>query len=245
MNDGQIHFARLSESERSRVVKHLMENRFPIVLWVRGDKEKRVIVEVNYYLGEFEEVVFTFKETDFDYDQKNVLIHFSMKSMNFFGTAKVSVPQNGPEGILTLGEFFLTERRSSFRLKIDSSHKVICFISKEESAGNDARPSFKVGDISQGGLSFIIKDTKRRSFIKDKMIHSMELIFDDSSLVIPKAKVVRVVPERSSEEGEGNQLKVQVQFFDVPSHVDNELGRLINKYIRKNDAIQAFENFLT
>ena len=246
MSASQIHFARLSESERDRAIKYLIDHHFSIVLRLREYSGKSVTAKINYYLQEFDKVVFTFEETEFDYDQKNVLVYFSIKGVSFFGTAKVSISENGPEGILTLGkEFFLCEKRSSFRLKTDTNHKVICFIAQEEIGGDDLNPSFKVKDISTGGLSFIIEKIKRGCFIKDKMIHSMEVVFDGFSLIIPRAKVLNIAPYHPPSEGEASQFKVNIQFFDVPAHVDNKLGGLINKYMKKDDVIEAFKKFLT
>ena len=120
MSASPIHFSSLSASERNSALKYLIENRFSIVLRLRGYREKGVTAKINYYLEEFDKVVLTFEKTEFDYDQKSALVYFSIKGMGFFGTAKVSIPENGPEGILTFGkELFLCERRSSFRLKTD------------------------------------------------------------------------------------------------------------------------------
>ena len=99
----------------------------------------------------------------------------------------------------------------------------------------------RVQDISTTGLALHISELEEKFIAKDQIYKNLEIVFPDEKISIPEAKIVYVVPYIAEKI---KKYKVGVQFINLSSTIDQQIGKKINELLRQVDSNKDFENFI-
>lgn len=101
----------------------------------------------------------------------------------------------------------------------------------------------RVQDLSTTGMALHIGELEAEQIKKDREFEKVELVFTSETLVIPKIRVMYVVPYIGADKNV-KKFKVGIRFEDVPLDLDQKLGKKINELLRSNDNNSDFEDFI-
>lgn len=101
----------------------------------------------------------------------------------------------------------------------------------------------RVQDLSTTGMALHIGEVERDYFQKDLIFHNVKIKFSDEIIVVPEAKIVYVVDYISSDKV-SKKFKLGVHFENLPTTIDDLIGKKINRLLRENDFNKDFENFI-
>lgn len=241
-----------------------------LILWIKGSKEKFKLVTTDFNKSKNEIMA----EGKFSFlPGAELLASFEARGMSFFSKVKVSGVAPDEIKILFYNDLFKSERRNSYRLLTYPNYNVnahfglgeqykggsVFPINKKPSQteifknflkivedSSDAERTvgkFRVQDLSVTGMSINIGDLETDFFIKDQLFHNVKLTFPDEQIILPEVKVVYIINAISAQKS-GQKFRVGLHFSNLPSLVDDQLGRKINKLLRHKDTDQDFENFI-
>ncbi len=115
--------------------------------------------------------------------------------------------------------------------------------SHQAESGKTQRLKIRIQDLSITGMALHVGELESRYFLKDLVFNQVTLRFEDEEFQIPKTKVVYVVDYISSDRNL-KSYKVGCQFVDLPTNLDEKLGKKINLLLRQIDFNKDFENFV-
>lgn len=101
----------------------------------------------------------------------------------------------------------------------------------------------RIQDLSTTGMALHIGDVEREYFAKDMTFENVVIRFTDESITIPVAKIVYVVDYIGNDK-QASRFKLGVHFENLPTSIDDQIGRKINYLLRQNDSNKDFENFI-
>lgn len=101
----------------------------------------------------------------------------------------------------------------------------------------------RIQDLSTTGMALHVGDVERDYFQKDYTFQNVRLRFSDETIVIPQAKIVYVVDYISTDKLV-KKYKLGVHFENLPTAIDDQIGKKITKLLRENDFNKDFENFI-
>ena len=233
MENKDIYFSIISTLELDKNIEYLIKNNLLASIWKKGKNEKnksRETIVIKSYHRDSRKADFVYMESRPNYYQDDVLVNFSIKGVHFFGTGHIA-----EEMLVFNGDFFKYERRANFRLVIELHSEIVYTV-----AITNGLSKLKVHDISVGGMALIIEagEKEKEHFSPGRIIQNIDLSLNKLSFPIARARVAYVIPHHS-------QFKVGLQFLDLPVRIGDQLGHFINRYIKRDDIRQAFENFLT
>lgn len=118
-------------------------------------------------------------------------------------------------------------------------------VNSPEETGAEASSMLKirVQDLSTTGMSIHIGELEKEHFAKDKIFENVNIRFTDSVIQVPKIKVMYLVPYVGADRNL-KQYKAGIHFENIPTIIDEALGKKINDLLRQNDNDKDFENFL-
>lgn len=114
---------------------------------------------------------------------------------------------------------------------------------KAESTGESNLLSIRVQDLSTTGMALHVGELEAKYFKKDLIFHNVNLRFTDEVMVIPEVKVVYVVDYLSADKNL-KKFKLGLHFENLPTTLDDQIGKKINRLLRENDFNKDFENFI-
>lgn len=113
---------------------------------------------------------------------------------------------------------------------------------KENESNDGARLKIRVQDLSTTGMALHIGELEHRYFSKGLVFHKVNIRFTDEVIAVPEVKVVYVVDYIS--EKNIKKYKLGLHFDNLPTNIDDQIGKKINRLLRENDFNKDFENFI-
>jgi len=101
----------------------------------------------------------------------------------------------------------------------------------------------RIQDISVTGMAIHVSDLELKYFEKEKVFKNVNILFPDEIITVPEVKIVYVV-EFLAQDKKSRRFKVGCNFSNLPSNIDDSLGKKINSLLRENDFNKDFENFI-
>lgn len=114
---------------------------------------------------------------------------------------------------------------------------------KDSEVSQTGQLKVRVQDLSTTGMAIHIGELERNHFPKDHIFQNVTLSFTNEKLLIPKVKVMYVVPYIGPDRNL-KVFKVGLHFEELALSVDQTLGKKINEMLRANDKNKDFENFI-
>lgn len=101
----------------------------------------------------------------------------------------------------------------------------------------------RVQDLSTTGMAIHVGELESKHFQKDVIFRNAEIRFTDEVITVPEVKVVYVVDYISNDKNI-KKYKIGLHFENLPTNVDDQIGKKINRLLRENDFNKDFENFI-
>lgn len=101
----------------------------------------------------------------------------------------------------------------------------------------------RVQDLSTTGLAIHVGEIESKFFQKDLVFQNVGIRFTDEIIEVPKVKVMYVVDYISNDKNL-KKFKVGLHFEEIPTRIDDLIGKKINRLLRENDFNKDFENFI-
>ena len=238
-SDSNIYFSELTDWEEHVSLNHLIKNKSHIILWESGIKEKWTVPVASYEEDDREIILSPVKGAEINYPDK-VLFYFYIKNVYFFSEGMMTLRAAFPRDVLKIQRKILKyDIRKKFRFLISQSDRVSC-----KAIVKDDLSLFDIHDISVGGMSIIINQEEMALFSEGEMIKNIKILFNETTLVITESKISYIVDIKGSKSDDQRRMKVGFHFVNIASHIDNQLGALINKFLTKIDLRNTFENLL-
>lgn len=265
----QTFFSKLDQTEKNNRLKAIGNNRGLVTVWVKGSKDKHHLNCMTYDADRTTLVLDT-RDNVFP-ENTQVLCSFEFRGMNFFSEV-VFVKSIGDMACLKFdGILFKSEKRQAFRLMTFPQHevwavvdleeayqggKVIDFRSKQSHTqllqnflslveGDETNPSalkIRVQDLSTSGMALHIGELEAQYFPKEAEFKNVKLKFVDEEILIPQVKIVYVAKITNADKNL-TKYKLGVNFENLSSKIDLQLGKKINELLRANDHNKDFETF--
>lgn len=264
----QTFFSKQTPEEKTGRFNQLVSLGENIVIWQKGSKERHSF-KPSYFDEKLNELVVDNKDVIFAVGAL-VLATFEIRGMNFFCEMTISKSSKGYTLLQIPGTLFKSERRSSYRLLTFPIYEVYAHFKLEKTPGTSSvinlntrssqRDLFKsflklvdaeeegkeilkirVQDVSTTGLALHITELEEKFIAKDQVYKNLDIVFPDETICIPEAKIVYVVPYIAEKI---KRYKVGVQFINLNSKVDHQIGKKINELLRQIDSNKDFENFI-
>ena len=105
------------------------------------------------------------------------------------------------------------------------------------------RLKIRVQDLSTTGLALHVGELEAEYFQKDQIFKDLHLRFSDEVIEVPEAKIMYVVDYISSDKNL-KRYKVGVHFKNLPTKIDDQIGKKINALLRQHDSNKDFETFI-
>jgi len=267
----QTYFSKLEPQEKESRLVQLANSRGQITVWVKGEKTKNHFKVLEFDKNRLEIILDT--KSNIYPNETVLLCSFELRGMYFFiqVTVKISiVDQIILEVNETL---FKSEKRSTYRILtfpiyeiytqfdleeayeggkvIDLKNRTsqtalfknfLKLIETREDAKLNQTVKYRIQDISVSGLSLHIGQLESQLFSKDIIYKQVEIQFPDETIIIPEVKVVYIIDYIAGDKNL-KKFKVGLTFSNLPSGVDDQLGRKINSLLREIDFNKDFENF--
>ncbi len=265
------YFSKQVPEEKLSRLTQLGQSKGAITVWVKGDKTKHQLT-VNEYDKDRTSLVLNSKDKIFPVGT-SLLCSFELRGMNFFGQVTLNKSVLDYMILEFSGDLFKAEKRNSFRLltfpiyeiyaefnldqvyeaghvidiKAKSSQTALFknflkLVDKKEDDDESKIMKHRLQDLSTSGMSLHIGELDAQYFIKDVSFKNVSLIFNDESIVVPEVKVVYIVDYVSSDRNL-KKFKVGLNFTNLPTTLDEKIGKKINQLLRQIDSNKDFENF--
>ena len=270
MTQSGVHFQKLSLAEKAQKLITLSNNHGAMILWRKGSKDKILLRAQNFNRDHFE--IFIEGPGAKFLSDTDVLVTFEVNGTKCFGQGKLSHVNEDTYCVVCNGEFFRSERRSSYRLLTYPHHKVYAHFDVGESyeGGNvinlktkisqtglfkdflklvgegqdeDGRVVFRVADISTTGMAINLGEYESKFFEKDRVFENTVVDFVGEKFTFPKTRVVYVIDYFAKEKSQ-RLYKVGFKFDDVDVNLDEQIGKKINNILREGDDVDDFEDFI-
>lgn len=264
----QTFFSKLDQAEKDNRLTAIGNNRGKVTVWVKGQKEKHLIDVVKY--DPLRMVLVLDTREDIFANNTPTLCSFEFRGMSFFSET-IFMKSVGDFACLKFeSTLFKSEKRSSFRLMTFPIHevwavfnldegyqggKVIDFRTKQSTTaifskflnlveGDETDPAalkVRVQDLSTTGMALHIGELESKYFPKDAVFKNVKIRFADEEVTIPEAKIVYAVNFIGTDKNL-KKFKLGIQFQNLSSTLDHQLGKKINSLLRESDHNKDFEN---
>lgn len=242
-----------------------------VTVWLKGQKQKNQF-KVLEFDKERLEIILDTKDEIFNRGTK-LLCSFELRGMHFFIEVVSNKSIVGHFILEAPGDLFKSEKRGSYRLLTFPIYDVYVefdlgeayeggkivdlrsrtnqtslfknFLKLVENRDGDNQHQtvrYRVQDLSASGMSLHIGELESQLFVKDFVYKEVSLQFTDEVIIIPEVKVVYVVNSIASDKNL-KKFKVGLHFLNLPTNIDDQLGRKINQLLRDIDFNKDFENF--
>jgi hypothetical protein len=267
----QIFFSKQGPEETVSRLGLLASSRGVVTIWLKGSKDKNHL-NVFKFDKERMEIILDSRE-NFYRDGETVLCTFELRGMSFFSEVIFKESVGGFSVLQFKNTLYKSERRNSYRLltfpfyevwaefdlgQIYEGGKVVDLKSKinqtalfknflklvnSTGAAEEGKLKIRVQDLSTTGMALHIGELETPFFKKDMIFEKVDISFSDVVIQIPKAKIVYMVDYLSSDKNL-KKYKLGIHFEELPKHLDDQIGKKINKLLRENDNNKDFENFV-
>lgn len=115
--------------------------------------------------------------------------------------------------------------------------------SKSEAPDATGKLKIRVQDLSTTGMAIHVSEIEGKYFQKDLIFQNVGIRFTDEVIEVPAVKVIYVVDYISNDKNI-KKYKVGLHFHELPTTIDDLIGKKINRLLRENDFNKDFENFI-
>jgi len=263
----ETYFSKLDPKEKESRLIQLGNFRGKVTIWVKGSKHKHKFNVIEYDSDRLD-IVLDNKDNIFTKGSA-LLCSFELRGMSFF--AEVVANRSIVDYLLIEfpGTLFKSEKRASYRLLTFPIYEVYAefFFSEMYEGGKvidlksrtnqtqlfknflklmdtdkevkENQPvKFRVQDLSATGLSLHISEIESKFFFKDAEFSEVKILFNNETITVPEVRVVYVVPLPGAK-----KFKVGFNFPNIPTIIDELIGKKINELLREVDSNKDFENF--
>lgn len=267
----QTYFSKLDPKEKQSRLIQLGNSRGQVTVWVKGQKQKSNFKVLEFDKDRLELILDT-KDQVYARGT-DLLCSFELRGMHFFIQVVANKSLVGHFILEVKAELFKSEKRGSYRLLTYPIYEVYAefdlgeayeggkiidlrsrtnqttlfknflkLVENREGDNQHQTVRYRVQDLSASGMSLHIGELEAQLFSKDFVYKSVNLQFLDEVITIPEVKVVYIV---DSIAGDKNlkKFKVGLNFPNLPTKIDDLLGRKINQLLREVDFNKDFENF--
>lgn len=137
----------------------------------------------------------------------------------------------------------IKKRGSNQTALFKSFLKIVGDDTGSESADATGKLKIRVQDLSTTGLAIHVNEIESKYFQKDLVFQNVGIRFSDEVIEVPKVKVIYVVDYISNDKNL-KKYKVGLHFDELPTTIDDLIGKKINRLLRENDFNKDFENFI-
>lgn len=267
----QTYFSKLDPKEKESRLIQLGNSKGQVTVWVKGSKTKSNF-SVSEFDRNRGEVLLDSKEQVFARGTQ-VLCSFELRGMHFFSQVIVNRSLHEHTILEFKDILYKSEKRGSYRLLTFPIYEIYAefdlgeayeggkvvdlksrtnqtalfksFLKLIENRVDDKqhqKVKYRIQDLSASGLSLHIGEMEVQLFAKDFIFKEVALQFKDETIMIPEVKVVYVVDYISNDKNM-KKFKVGLHFQNLPTAIDDQLGRKINALLREIDFNKDFENF--
>ncbi len=269
----QTYFRKLDDLEKNSRLWQMAQAKVPVIVWLKGEKQKHSF-EVLEYDKELFQITSTTTTSpipspsdvllSFEYKGMNFFSQVKQKvavggkivfvfdgilykSERRASFRLMTYPIYEVYSLFSLGEGYSggnVVQMKSGQSQTGLFKNFLKLVEPEEKQQNTNGSNLKirVQDFSTTGLAIHVGEIEKKYFPKDSVYKNMQLLFTDEVITIPEAKVVYVV-DFIGDKGL-KKIKVGIHFENLPTQIDEALGRKINKLLREVDSNKDFENFL-
>lgn len=267
----QTYFSKLDPKEKQSRLIQLGNSKGQVTVWVKGSKQK-TNYSVLEFDKDRNEIILNTKDNLFA-KGSDLLCSFELRGMHFFSEVKANVSIVGHFILEIPNTLFKSEKRSSYRLLTFPIYEVysefdlgeayeggkvidlrsrtnqtalfknfLKLIESREDEKQHQSVRYRVQDLSATGMSLHIGELEAQFFSKDYIYKDVQVQFTDETIVIPEVKVVYIVDYIAGDKNL-KKFKVGLHFPNLPTKIDDQLGKKINQLLREVDFNKDFENF--
>lgn len=268
----QSHFSKLDPKEKETRLQLLGTSKGELTVWIKGQKDKKLQTALEF-ISDRNELILQEKDNIFPAGT-TVLCSFELRGMSFFSQTQIQKGITGHNVLVFNSDLFKSERRASYRLltfpiyevysefdlpegyqggnvigmKTRSSQTALFknflkLIENREENDKFQSIRYRVQDLSATGMALHVGELESQFFSKDTIYKNVRLVFNDETIVIPEVLIVYLVDYVANDRNI-KKFKVGLHFLNLPTNVDDQLGKKINKLLREIDFNKDFENFI-
>jgi hypothetical protein len=270
----QTFFRKLDLTEKTNRLSQLSSTNGQLVGWVKGGKEKVVLTASSFDSKKLElkindktlpfahgsDILCSFEFRGISYFAQVTISKQGpeFSTLIFAGDLFKSERRNTFRLLTHLiydvwGEFDLGEKYEGSNIvdfnartsqtKIFQNFLKLADGKESESDEDLTKIKIRIQDISVTGMAIHVSDLELKYFEKDKVFKNVNILFADEVISVPEVKIVYVV-EFLAQDKKSRRFKVGCHFSNLPSKIDDTLGKKINSLLRENDFNKDFENFI-
>jgi hypothetical protein len=215
------HFNPVPKAKWQDVWDKIITDTCPATVWVKDNEKDAKEFSIKSYnlqnnqitINQKSNLINIFDSTK-DLNNKLILIKINWANLQFFGSGIFNTTLVKDEFSISLSaSFFQCQQRSFLRLSQN------CGVAIKMKYLEDVYDLF---DISGGGLSLVLSNTKAELFTKGQEIQNLKVKIGEEQFNLPKALIVAV---NSQEE---LQTKVAMKFIELTEEMQIALLRKIN-----------------
>lgn len=269
----QTFFSKQDPSEKLSRLSLLGNSKGNVIVWIKGKKDKyqyqvskfdkdrmEIVLETKdqkFSPGEivlctfelrgmnfFSEVIFQESISGYSVLQfKNILFKSERRS----SYRLLTFPIYEVWAEFDLGEAYEGGKVVDFKTRSSQTGLFKSFLKivgdKKESSSDSNLLSIRVQDLSTTGMALHVGELEAKYFKKDMVFNKVILRFTDEAITLPEVKVVYVVDYLSNDKNL-KKFKLGMHFANLPTVLDDQIGKKINRLLRENDFNKDFENFI-
>lgn len=270
----QTYFSKQDAAEKQNRLSGIANIRGEVTLWLKGSKDKKILTVTDFDKERTALVLeskdnlfpvnsrvlcsFSYRGMNFFAEvlyQKSIagygLISFTgdfYKSERRNSFRLMTFPQYEVWCEINLGEAYQGGKVVGLKNRISQTGIFKNFLKLVNDDAADTGPEtgvlkLRLQDLSVTGLALHIGELEKEYFSKDQTFENVTLRFTDEVVTIPKMKVMYLAPYVGADRNL-KQYKVGVRFEELPTVIDEALGKKINQLLRENDHNRDFETFI-
>ena len=269
----QTFFSKQDPSEKLSRLSLLGNSRGDVILWLKGKKDKHqyqvskfdkdrmeIVLDTKDQkfspgatvlcsfelrgMNFFSEVIFQESVSGYSVLQfKNILFKSERRS----SYRLLTFPIYDVWSEFDLGEAYQGGKVVDFKTRSSQTALFKNFLKivgdKKDAPSDSNHLSIRVQDLSTTGMALHVGELEAKYFKKDMVFNNVNLRFSDEVITVPEVKVVYVVDYVSNDKNL-KKYKLGLHFENLPTTLDDQIGKKINRLLRENDFNKDFENFI-
>lgn len=225
------YFDLVSKDEQSKSFSSLSAAEVEVTIWCKGENEDKA-EDFEFVAYNAESSIFTLdykggflsKITGSPHANKEVLVKIPCGKVHYFTNTFLHFDKITKEYSFKIeNDVYISRQRTNYRLMANQYNQIQFKIDEEV---------FDALDISAGGTSFIVSDSHRERFAKDKVFDDCTLRFNRVNFNIRHARIAGAWDQKTKEGNPLPEIKLGVAFEDLPPDVEEALFKHINSEAR-------------
>ena len=269
----QTFFSKQDPTEKLSRLSLLGSSRGTVIVWLKGKKEKHTY-QVLKYDKDREEIVLDSKDTIFKAGEivlcsfelrgmnffSETIFQVSISGYNVLQVKNIlyKSERRSSYRLLTypmyevyvdfnLGEAYVGGKVVDMKSRSSQTGLFKNFLQivgdEKETSSPGEKLKIRVQDLSTTGMAIHVGELESKHFQKEMIFENVDIRFTDEVIQVPEVKVVYVVDYISSDKNI-KKYKVGLHFNNLPTLIDDQIGKKINRLLRENDFNKDFENFI-